>query len=33
MGDDRVVGVEYRAAPRSVDATDHCEEIFHTCVQ
>ena len=23
MGDDRVVGVEYRSAPRSVDATDH----------
>jgi hypothetical protein len=33
IGDDRVVGVEYRSAPRSVDATDHCEEIFHTCVQ
>ncbi len=33
MGDDRVVGVEYRSAPRSVDATDLCEEIFHTCVQ
>ena len=33
MGEDRVVGVEYRSAPRSVDATDHCEEIFHTCVQ
>jgi hypothetical protein len=33
MGDDRVVGVEYRSAPRSVDATDHCEEIFHACVQ
>jgi hypothetical protein len=33
MGDDRVVGVEYRSVPRSVDATDHCEEIFHTCVQ
>lgn len=33
MGDDHVVGVEYRSAPRSVDATDHCEEIFHTCVQ
>ena len=33
MGDDRVVGVEYRSAPRSVDATDHCEEIFHPCVQ
>jgi hypothetical protein len=33
MGDDRVVGVEYRSAPRSVDATDPCDEIFHTCVQ
>jgi len=33
MGDDRVVGVEYRSVPRSVDATDHCEEFFHTCVQ
>ena len=33
MGEDRVVGVEYRSVPRSVDATDHCEEIFHICVQ
>ena len=33
IGDDRVVGVEYRSVPRSVDATDHCEEIFHTCGQ
>ena len=33
MGDDRVVGVEYQSVPRSVGATDHCEEIFHTCVQ
>jgi len=33
MADDRVAGVEYRSVPRSVDATDHCEEIFHTCVQ
>jgi hypothetical protein len=33
MADDRVVGVEYGSVPRSVDATDHCEEIFHTCVQ
>ena len=32
MEDDRVVGVEYRSAPPSVHATDHCEEIFHTCV-
>ena len=33
MGEDRVVGVEYRSAPRSIDATDHCDEIFHTCVR
>jgi hypothetical protein len=33
MGEDRVVGVEYRSVPPSVHATDHCEEIFHTCVQ
>lgn len=33
MEDDRVVGVEYRSVPLSVDATDHCEEIFRTCVQ
>ena len=33
MGDDRVVGVEYRSVPRSVAATDHCEEIFHICGQ
>ena len=33
MEDDRVAGVEYRSAPRSVDSTDHCEEIFHTCVR
>ena len=33
MEADRVVGVEYRSVPRSVDSTDHCEEIFHTCVQ
>jgi len=33
MADDRVVGVEYRSVPLSVDATDHCEEMFHTCVQ
>jgi hypothetical protein len=31
MGEDRVVGVEYRSVPPSVHATDHCEEIFHTC--
>ncbi|HSL04019.1 MAG TPA: hypothetical protein VK901_10825 [Nitrospiraceae bacterium] len=33
MEEDRVVGVEYRSAPQSIDAMDHCEEIFHTCVQ
>ena len=33
MGEDRVVGVEYRSVPSSVHATDHCEEIFHTCAQ
>ena len=33
MEEDRVVGVEYRSVPSSVDSTDHCEEIFHTCVQ
>jgi len=33
MEEDRVVGVEYRSAPQSVAATDHCEEIFYTCVQ
>lgn len=33
MGDDRVVGVEYRSVPQSIDATDHCEEIFRACVQ
>ena len=33
MGEDRVVGVEYRSVPPSVHATDHCEEIFYTCAQ
>jgi hypothetical protein len=33
MGDDRIVGVEYKSVPPSVDSTDHCEEIFHTCAQ
>jgi hypothetical protein len=33
MEDNRVVGVEYRSVPRSIDATDHCEEIFRACVQ
>lgn len=33
MGDDRVVGVEFRSAPHSVAAMDHCEEIFYNCVQ
>jgi hypothetical protein len=33
MGEDRVVGVEYRSVPPSVHAADHCEEIFQICVQ
>lgn len=33
LTDDRVVGVEYRSVPSSVDATDHCEEIFQVCAQ
>lgn len=33
MAEDRVVGVEYGSVPRSIDATNHCEEIFHACVQ
>ena len=32
MEADRVVGVEYRSVPRSIHATDHCEEIFQACV-
>jgi hypothetical protein len=31
LTDDRVEGVEYRSVPRSVDATDHCDEIFQAC--
>lgn len=30
---DRVVGVEYQGTPPSVDAFDHCEEIFARCAQ
>jgi len=33
MEEDRVVGVEYRSVQPSVDASDHCVEIFRTCVQ
>jgi hypothetical protein len=33
LTDDRVVGVEYRSVPPSVDATDHCDEIFQVCAQ
>jgi hypothetical protein len=33
MGNDRVAGVEFRSAPQSDAAMDHCEEIFHSCVQ
>lgn len=32
MEEDRVVGVEYKSVPRSMSATDHCEEMFQTCV-
>jgi hypothetical protein len=32
LGEERVVGVEYRSVPLSIHATDHCEEIFHACV-
>jgi hypothetical protein len=33
LTEDRVEGVEYRSVPRSVDATDHCDEIFQACAQ
>lgn len=33
LTNDSVVGVEYRSVPHSVDATDHCEEIFQICAQ
>ena len=33
MENGRVVGVEYKSVPPSVNATDHCEEIFHACVR
>jgi hypothetical protein len=33
MGEDHVVGVEYRSVPPAVHATDHCEEIFQACAQ
>jgi hypothetical protein len=33
LTDDRVVGVEYRSVPPSVNATDHCDEIFQVCAQ
>jgi hypothetical protein len=28
-----VVGVEYRSVPEGTEGYDHCEEIFHPCVQ
>ena len=31
LDDDRVVGVEYKSVPRSVSATDHCEESSYLC--
>ena len=33
MREDRVEGVEFKSVPPSVDANDHCEEIFYACVQ
>ena len=33
LTDDHVVGVEYKSVPSSVDAADHCEQIFQSCVQ
>jgi len=32
MEEDRVIGAEYRSVPRSIHATDHCEEMFRACV-
>ena len=31
--DDRVIGVEYNAAPSTLNTSDLCERIFETCVQ
>lgn len=33
LADDRVTGVEYRAAPSTLNTDDLCERIFETCVQ
>ncbi|MEP6935703.1 MAG: hypothetical protein ABI988_17485 [Nitrospirota bacterium] len=32
MEEDCVVGVEYRSTPPLVSATNHCKEMFYTCV-
>ena len=32
LADDRVTGVEYRAAPSTLNTDDLCERIFETCV-
>ncbi|MBI5853726.1 MAG: hypothetical protein HZB35_00510 [Nitrospirae bacterium] len=33
LKDGKVLEVRYRSVPAGVDATDHCEEIFDSCVQ
>ena len=33
LADDRVTGVEYRAAPSTLNTDDLCERIFESCVQ
>lgn len=33
LADDRVTGVEYRAAPSTLNTDDLCERIFETCLQ
>jgi hypothetical protein len=33
LADDRVTGVEYKAAPSTLNTDDLCERIFETCVQ
>ncbi len=33
LKDGKVLEVRYHSVPAGVDATDHCEEIFESCVQ
>lgn len=33
LKDGKVLEVRYRSVPAGVDATEHCEEIFDSCVQ